>query len=134
MIALRYYEPPSDLIEMVGSIYLFTANMPHVSDHVRADFAQLRFNLSGRGHYIFCDGRQMESPQTCILGATMWSAPFEVEGPLQTVGVPLMPLGWLELKGLDAREYVTSLFIAAYIYPEFPVLEKQVLTIQLLQR
>src|SRR3546814_21070503 len=45
MIAVRYYEPPSDLIEMVGSIYLFTANMPHVSDHVRADFAQLRFNL-----------------------------------------------------------------------------------------
>src|SRR3546814_6854147 len=40
MIAVRYYEPPSDLIEMVGSIYLFTANMPHVSDHVRADFAQ----------------------------------------------------------------------------------------------
>src|SRR3546814_8351934 len=37
MIAVRYYEPPSDLIEMVGSIYLFTANMPHVSDHVRAD-------------------------------------------------------------------------------------------------
>src|SRR3546814_15235589 len=80
--------------------------MPHVSDHVRADFAQLRFNLSGRGHYIFRDGRQMESPQTCILGATMSPALFEVEGPLQTVGVSLLPLGWHALTGLAASEYV----------------------------
>src|SRR3546814_19325200 len=86
--------------------------MPHVSDHVRADFAQLRFNLSGRGHYIFRDGRQMESPQTCILGATMSSALFEVEGPLQTVGVSLLPLGWHALTGLDASESVVSIFDA----------------------
>src|SRR3546814_19449183 len=76
MIAVRYYEPPSDLIEMVGSIYLVTANLPHVSDHVRADFAQLRFNLPGRGHYIFRDGRQMESPRKSICGATCSFAPF----------------------------------------------------------
>src|SRR3546814_578880 len=97
--------------------------MPHVSDHVRADFAQLRFNLSGRGHYIFRDGRQMESPQTCILGATMSSALFEVEGPLQTVGVSLLPLGWHALTGLDASEYVDSLFDAADLHPEFAELE-----------
>src|SRR3546814_16575972 len=42
MIAVRYYEPPSDLIEMVGSIYLFTDNMPHVSDHVSASSAERR--------------------------------------------------------------------------------------------
>src|SRR3546814_18530753 len=65
----------------------------------------------------------MESPQTCILGATMSSALFEVEGPLQTVGVSLLPLGWHALTGLDASEYVDSLFDAADLHPEFAELE-----------
>src|SRR3546814_16802965 len=65
----------------------------------------------------------MESPQTCILGATMSSALFEVEGPLQTVGVSLLPLGWHALTGLDASEYVDSLFDAADLHPDFAELE-----------
>src|SRR3546814_17646099 len=93
------------------------------SSDLRADFAQLRLNLSGRGHYIFRDGRQMESPQTCILGATMSSALFEVEGPLQTVGVSLLPLGWHAQTGLAASEYVDSLFDDADLHPELDDLE-----------
>src|SRR3546814_3874766 len=53
----------------------------------------------------------------------MSSALFEVEGPLQTVGVSLLPLGWHALTGLDASEYVDSLFDAADLNPEFAELE-----------
>ena len=110
MVALRYYEPPSDLIELVGSIYLFTANIPYVSDGTRADFAQLRFMLSGVGHYTFHDGRQMDTPGVCMLGPTMSSIHFDVDGPLQTLGVALLPLGWYALTQLDACDHSDSLF------------------------
>src|SRR3546814_5810335 len=53
----------------------------------------------------------------------MSSALVEVEGPLQTVGVSLLPLGWHALTGLDASEYVDSLFDAADLHPEFAELE-----------
>ena len=110
MVALRYYEPPPELTDMVGSIYLFTANMSFVTDGTRADFAQLRYMLSGRGHYTFHDGRQIDTPEVCMLGPTMSSIHFDVDGPLQTLGVALLPLGWAALTGRDACDYADSLF------------------------
>src|SRR3546814_11480643 len=53
----------------------------------------------------------------------MSSARFEVEGPVQTVWVSLLPLCWHALTGLDASEYVDSLFDAADLHPEFAELE-----------
>lgn len=110
MVALRYYEPPAEFTDLVGSIYLFTANMPFVSDGTRADFAQLRYMLSGRGHYTFHDGRQIDTPEVCMLGPTMSSIHFDVDGPLQTLGVALLPLGWSALTGCDACDHADSLF------------------------
>lgn len=119
IVALRYYEPPADLIELVGSIYLFTANIPYVTDSTRADFAQLRFMLSGAGHYTFHDGRQMETPGVCMLGPTMSSIHFDVDGPLQTMGVSLLPLGWYALTGLDACDHADSLFDCSTLDPGY---------------
>lgn len=113
MVALRYYEAPADLSELVGSIYLFTANMPFVSDLTRADFAQLRFMLSGQGHYTFHDGRQMDTPEVCLLGPTTSAIHFDVDGPLQTVGIALLPLGWYALTGLDACDHADALLDGA---------------------
>lgn len=109
LVALRYYEAPKDLSHLIGSIYLFTANMPIVSDLTRADFAQLRFMLSGVGHYTFHDGRQMDTPEVCLLGPTTSAVHFDVDGPLQTVGVALLPLGWYALTGLEASDHADSL-------------------------
>lgn len=109
MVALRYYGAPADLSDLVGSIYLFTANMPFVSDLTRADFAQLRFMLSGEGHYTFHDGRQMDTPEVCLLGPTTSAIHFDVDGPLQTVGIALLPLGWYALTNLDACDHADSL-------------------------
>lgn len=109
LVALRYYEAPQDLSHLISSIYLFTANMPFVSDLTRADFAQLRFMLSGEGHYTFFDGRQMDTPEVCLLGPTTAATHFDVDGPLQTVGIALLPLGWYALTGLEACDHADSL-------------------------
>lgn len=98
MIALSYFVPPADLVDHFGALYLFTADQPRVADHTRADFAQIRFMLAGAGSYHFGDGRIVETPETCLLGPTSMATRFNVVGPLQVIGVTVLPLGWAALR------------------------------------
>jgi AraC-like DNA-binding protein len=100
LIDLTYFPPPEELRPYFGSAYLFTADRPVVADVTRADFAQLRFMLSGVGDYHFVTGTKSSTPECCILGATLGATRFEVDGPLQVVGVSILPLGWVAL-GLE---------------------------------
>jgi len=102
MVALSYFVPPPALARYFGAMYLFTADRPSVSDHTRADFAQIRFMLAGAGHYRFNDGRRVETPECCLLGPTSMATHFDVVGPMQVVGVTVLPLGWAALRAGDA--------------------------------
>lgn len=102
MVALSYFVPPADLAEFFGAIYLFTADQPRVADHTRADCAQIRFMLAGTGAYHFGDGRRVETPECCLLGPTSMATHFDVVGPMQVVGVTVLPLGWAALRAGDA--------------------------------
>ena len=99
---MRYYAPPEALRDCFGPAYLFTAMNPQVSDVTRADFPQLRFMLSGTGKYHFHDSRAVETPECCLLGTTLGATRFAVDGPLQTLGVSILPLGWVRLGLGDA--------------------------------
>lgn len=102
MVALSYFVPPADLADRFGALYLFTADKPRVADHTRADFAQLRFMVAGTGSYHFVDGRQVRTPDCCLLGPTNAATHFDVVGPVQVVGVTVLPLGWAALNAGDA--------------------------------
>lgn len=102
MVALSYFVPPADLADYFGAMYLFTADQPRVADHTRADFAQIRFMLAGSGTYQFSDGRIVETPESCLLGPTSMATHFDVAGPMQVVGVTVLPLGWAALRLGDA--------------------------------
>ncbi|BAK68544.1 putative AraC family transcriptional regulator [Sphingobium sp. SYK-6] len=102
MVALSYFVPPADLASHFGAMYLFTADQPRVTDHTRADFAQIRFMLAGAGNYLFSDGRTVETPECCLLGPTSMATHFDVMGPMQVVGVTVLPLGWAALRAGDA--------------------------------
>jgi len=102
MVALSYFVPPADLATYFGAMYLFTADRPRVADHTRADFAQIRFMLAGLGSYHFGDGRTVETPECCLLGPTSMATHFDVQGPMQVVGVTVLPLGWAALRAGDA--------------------------------
>ena len=102
MVALSYFVPPADLAPYFGAMYLFTADQPRVADHTRADFAQIRFMLAGEGTYHFGDGRIAETPECCLLGSTSMATHFDVAGPMQVVGVTVLPLGWAALRVGDA--------------------------------
>jgi len=91
-------------------MYLFTADRPHVSDHTRADFAQIRFMLTGVGIYHFSDGRTVPTPEACLLGPTSMATHFDVAGPMQVVGVTVLPLGWAALRAGDADSAADDAF------------------------
>ncbi len=96
-VGLRYFAPPEGLREAFGPAYLFAANQAKVSDVTRADFPQLRFMLSGTGSYRFHDSTTAQTPACCLLGPTLGATRFEVDGPLQVLGVSILPLGWAQL-------------------------------------
>ena len=97
MVALDYFAPPPELASYFGAMYLFTADQQLVADHTRADFAQIRFMLTGSGNYLFQDGRATATPSCCLLGPTSAATHFKVIGPLQVIGISVLPLGWAAL-------------------------------------
>jgi len=109
-VALSYLAPPEDLAGLFGPLYLFLADKAEVSDHTRADFAQIRFMLAGAGHYVFQDGRQVVTPPCCMLGPTSAATRFEVAGPMRVLGVSVLPLGWSALGAGDASAVADDLF------------------------
>ncbi|MBO9581668.1 MAG: helix-turn-helix transcriptional regulator [Sphingobium sp.] len=103
MVALSYFAPPADLASYFGAMYLFTADRARVVDHTRADFAQIRFMLAGAGQYRFGDGRLVETPECCLLGPTSMATHFDVAGPMQVLGLTVLPLGWAALRAGEAH-------------------------------
>lgn len=110
MVALSYLAPPEDLSPLFGPMYLFVADKRDISDHARADFAQIRFMISGKGNYNFHNGRKVATPPCCMLGPTTAATRFEVEGPMRVVGVSILPLGWVALGAGDAGDVADNLF------------------------
>lgn len=94
LIALRYFQPAPDLRRFVSAYYLFRADGPGVADVVRADLAQLRFMLAGRGRYQFAECDLVDAPPVSLVGPTMSASRFEIVGPAIVFGAALLPTGW----------------------------------------
>jgi AraC-like DNA-binding protein len=109
LVDLTYFAPPAHLREHFGPAYLFTADQDRVEDVTRADFPQLRFMLSGAGDYHFLDGTIRPTPELCLLGPTLGATRFRVDGPLQVLGVSVLPLGWMALDLGDAGRIADGL-------------------------
>lgn len=108
-VGLTYLAPPADLADLFGPFYSFVANKTEISDHTRADFAQLRFMLAGTGDYLFSTGSRRPTPAVCLLGPTMGATRFEVAGPMRVLGVSVLPLGWAALGVGDASDRADDL-------------------------
>lgn len=108
-VDLHYFAPPVALRSYFGSLYRFTVTLPSYRDVTRADAGQLRFMLSGDGHYTFHDGRDVATPAVCLLGPTMGATSFYLDSPSDVWGISLLPLGWFALDGGDVSRMVDGL-------------------------
>lgn len=108
-VDLHYFAPPEPLRNYFGALYRFTTRLPQYRDVTRADAGQLRFMLTGEGHYSFQDGHSMATPQVCLLGPTMGSTGFHLDTPADVWGISLLPLGWVALDGGDVSRMADRL-------------------------
>ena len=108
-VDLHYFAPPVALRSYFGSLYRFTVTLPSYRDVTRADAGQLRFMLSGAGRYTFHDGRDVPTPEVCLLGPTMGATNFHLDSPADVWGISLLPMGWFALDGGDVSRMVDGL-------------------------
>ena len=80
-IGLRYLEPAPELRGYISSYYVFWADLPKVTDVIRADLPQLRFMLAGRGEYSFANGNMIVTPAISLIGPTLGASHFAARGP-----------------------------------------------------
>jgi AraC-like DNA-binding protein len=103
MISLRYFLPAPDLRRYISSYYVFRADLPLVTDLVRADLAQIRFMIQGGGTYAFDGGTVAVTPRVSLVGPTMAASHFAVVGPVTVFGASLLPTGWAAAVREDAN-------------------------------
>lgn len=115
-ITLDYAAPDADLREYLSVFYEFRAPVPVFEDVERADFAQLRFMLSGQGMYSFADGEQQPSFPVTIVGPTTGNTRIKAEGPVHIFGAGLLPVGWGALIGFEASTLVNRAIDATRIF------------------
>src|SRR3546814_14253228 len=102
MLSLRYAAPAPELREFISTYYLFRADLSDIADSTRADLPQIRFMLSGSGHYTFGDGFNAKCPDAMVTGPTTSATRITAKGPLVVFGIGLLP----EIGRASCRERV----------------------------
>lgn len=115
-VGLRYWTPPDELKNHFGSIYLFTVNRESYSDQTRADVPQLRFMISGGGHYDFFDGHRAPTPDVCMIGPTMGATRFTLDSRASVLGISVLPIGWAAMGCDSADQWNDRLYDATSVH------------------
>lgn len=115
-VTLDYAAPDAALKDYVSVFYSFRADVPRFEDDDRADLAQLRFQLSGSGHYRFADGHVQMGPAVQLVGPTMGVTHVCVDGPVDVFGAGLLPAGWGAMIGIDASTLTNRVIDATELF------------------
>src|SRR3546814_15486125 len=90
---LRYAAPAPELREFISTYYLFRADLSDIADSTRADLPQIRFMLSGRGHYTFGHGSKAKCQDAMATGTTTSDTRITPKGPRVAFSIGLLPSG-----------------------------------------
>lgn len=115
-ITLDYAAPDAALKDYISVFYLFRADVPHFADDERADLAQFRFLLTGRGTYRFADGHVQAGPAIQLVGPTTAPSHVEIEGPIEVFGVGILPAGWGAMVPVEASALVNRVIDATELF------------------
>ena len=111
-LTLDFRQPPPAMAEWASFFYHFRQDDEGFETVDRADFAQFRFVLKGKGRYRFIDGFEQAMPDIYIQGPTTGGVTMSGEGATDCIGVGLMPAGWAALVPMDASAASNRLFDA----------------------
>lgn len=115
-VTLDYAAPDTALREFISVFYNFRADLDRFEDDDRADLAQLRFMLKGKGGYRFADGHVEDGPEIQLVGPTMGCTHVWVEGPAEVFGAGLLPAGWGAMIAIDASSVTNRVIDATELF------------------
>lgn len=115
-LALDFEAPADDLKNLISSYYWFRSPPLPGPQVERADRAQFRFVLRGKGGYEFCDGTYLESAPSTIIGPTTGPTVGRVDGEIEIFGAGLQPAAWGMLMGGDSEKYTNRLLDAEALF------------------
>jgi AraC-like DNA-binding protein len=107
--SLRYFSPAAPLRSWVSSYYVFEADVPVLTDTLRAELPQVRFMYQGTGSFSYGGGAVVQIPRAALCGPTNVAVSFRAAGPLRIFGAGLLPAGWAALVGAGASDFADSL-------------------------
>jgi AraC-like DNA-binding protein len=118
MISLEYEASNTQLSSLISSFYLFEYRGEPTSELERADRAQFRFYLRGKGEYRFANGHVDPSYSVTIVGPTTGPRKTWSDGDVKIFGWGITPAGWASLMGAKAERWVDRAFDARAIFGE----------------
>lgn len=115
-ISMDFRQPSAEMADSVSFFYQFRQSEERFETVDRADLAQFRFVLRGRGRYRFIDGVEQEMPDIYVQGPTTGVVTISGDGDVDCVGVGLLPAGWAALVPMDASAASNRLFDARDLF------------------
>lgn len=116
MINIEYQAPEGRLAQSVSTFYRLDYEGDGFSEIERADRAQFRFHLRGRGEYYFENGHVVDGFPVMIIGPTTGPCRSVAIGPQTIFGWGMLPTGWAELVGLKANKLIDNAIDAREIF------------------
>lgn len=113
-IEATHFSPPAALQPYVTQIYHFHSNESGLRDAQPAALGQLIFIVQGKATLQFQGGPLYTSTAAALIGPGMGHAEFNIiDGPFETVGLALSPIGFAALTGKSASAYVDQILDAS---------------------
>ena len=116
-IVMDFRQPAPEYAAHFSFFYVFSMPGERFETPDRADYAQLRFILSGsNGRFRPVDGHLQAMPDIYVQGPTTGNGIISGDGPIDVIGVGLMPAGWAALVPMDASAAANRLFDAVDLF------------------
>lgn len=118
MISLEYEAASDELAPLISSFYRIDHDGEPLSELERADRAQFRFYLSGRGEYHFAKGSVDPGYPVTIVGPTTAPCTTKSTAVVTVFGWGITPAGWAALMGSEAERGTDHTIDAREIFGE----------------
>lgn len=116
-IEATHFDPPPALKPFITQIYHFHSNISGLRDAQPAALGQLIFIVQGAATLQFEGGPLYNSAAAALIGPGMGHAEFNIiDGPFETVGLALSPVGFAALTGQSAHAYADRLVDASELF------------------
>lgn len=118
LMRMELFAPPPEVAPYVTTFFRMRCDERSIRDVQPTSLGMIVLMAKGRGHMRFLDGRREPSHRFMLVTPTTAASTFEIDGPCDSFGAMLSPLGWACLTGLSAADCANRLHHGADLLSE----------------